>query len=93
MNRFSFIILAVAAAPASSSVGADKAPESLTFEEHVRPLFKANCFDCHGEGETLKGKLDLRLKRFAERGGESGKAIVPGQPGESLLWKKIQSGD
>ena len=52
--------------------------ERLTFEKDVRPIFKAYCLDCHG-GESLKGKLDLRLKRFAEKGGESGPAIVAGE--------------
>ena len=32
----------------------------LTFEKDIRPILKANCFDCHGEGEKLKGGLDLR---------------------------------
>lgn len=33
----------------------------LTFEKDIRPILKAHCFDCHGEGEKLKGGLDLRL--------------------------------
>ncbi|MCX7419175.1 MAG: DUF1549 domain-containing protein, partial [Planctomycetia bacterium] len=65
----------------------------LSFEKHVRPIFKAHCFHCHGEGEKLEGKLDLRLKRLAEHGGESGKGIVPGQPDASLLLKRIVSGE
>ncbi len=65
----------------------------LSFEKHVRPIFKAHCFQCHGEGEKLEGKLDLRLKRLAEQGGESGKGIVPGQPDTSLLLKRIESGE
>ncbi|MHC5542023.1 hypothetical protein ACYOEI_27705, partial [Singulisphaera rosea] len=47
--------------------GAADAP-SPTFEKDVRPILKAHCLGCHGGDETLKGKLDLRLKRFAERG-------------------------
>lgn len=65
----------------------------VTFEKHVRPILKAHCFHCHGEGEKLEGKLDLRLKRLAEQGGESGKGIVAGQPDLSLLLKRIESGE
>lgn len=65
----------------------------VTFEKHVRPILKAHCFHCHGEGEKLEGKLDLRLKRLAEQGGDSGKGIVPGQPEASLLLKRIESGE
>ncbi|HVA49558.1 MAG TPA: PSD1 and planctomycete cytochrome C domain-containing protein [Pirellulales bacterium] len=63
----------------------------LTYEQHVRPILKAHCFQCHGEEGQRKGGLDLRLKRFIEKGGESGPAIVPGNPDESLLAEKIRS--
>ena len=29
-----------------------------TFEKDIRPILKAHCFECHGEGEKLKGGLD-----------------------------------
>jgi hypothetical protein len=66
---------------------------TLTFEKDVRPIFKAYCLDCHGGGEALKGQLDLRLKRFAERGGDSGPAVVAGRPAESLLIERLKSGE
>ncbi|MBI2948573.1 MAG: PSD1 domain-containing protein [Verrucomicrobia bacterium] len=65
----------------------------LTFEQHVRPILKAHCFDCHGEGEKLKGDLDLRLRRLIVKGGESGPALVPGHPEKSELVEKIRSGE
>jgi hypothetical protein len=67
--------------------------EPLTFERDVRPILKAYCLDCHGGGEALKGKLDLRLKRFAEKGGESGPAIVAGKPEESYLLERLREGE
>ena len=69
------------------------AGERLTFEKDVRPIFKAYCLDCHGGGEAIKGHLDLRLKRFAERGGDSGPAVVAGRPGESLLVERLKNGE
>lgn len=68
------------------------APEP-TFEKHVRPILKAHCFQCHGEADKIESKLDVRLKRLLEKGGESGPAIVPGQPDQSLLLKRIESGE
>jgi hypothetical protein len=65
----------------------------LTFEEHVRPIFKAYCLDCHGGTEEVQGQLDLRLKRFAEKGGESGPAIVASHPAEGSLLARIKSGE
>lgn len=68
-----------------------KASPPLNFEQHIRPILKANCFDCHGEGGKLRGELDLRLKRFMLRGGESGPVLVPGQPEESLIFQMVSS--
>src|SRR5690349_16947433 len=72
----------------SAAVAAD-----ISFEQHIRPILKANCFQCHGEAEELKGKLDVRLARLMVKGGESGAAIVPGKPAESLLLAKVKSGE
>ena len=75
-----------AADPAASS-------SAVTFEQHVRPILKAFCLDCHGGGEQLEGKLDLRLKRFMLTGGESGSALNVGQPAESLIVTRLKSGE
>lgn len=72
---------------------AARADESPTFERDVRPILKAYCLDCHGGGEQVKGKLDLRLKRFAVRGGATGPALVPGQPDESELLARVRDGE
>lgn len=67
--------------------------EALTFEADVRPLLKAHCFQCHGEGNKTEGGLDLRLRRLLVQGGESGPAIVPGDPRQSYLIKRLRSGE
>ncbi|TXT26390.1 MAG: hypothetical protein FD138_2855 [Planctomycetota bacterium] len=67
--------------------------QELTFETHVRSIFKAHCLDCHGAEEEPKGKLDLRLVRLMRKGGESGAAIEPGKPEASLLLQRIKSGE
>ncbi len=67
--------------------------EPVTFEQHVRPVLKAYCLDCHGAGEKMPGGLDLRLKRFAVAGGKSGPAVVPKEPGKSLLLERMKSGE
>src|SRR5947209_18655655 len=69
------------------------ADKPVTFETHVRPLLKAYCFECHGEGEKLKGKLDLRLARLLARGGESGPAIVAGKQNDSLLYQRLRAAE
>jgi len=68
-------------------------PHSPEFETDVRPILKAQCWQCHGETEELKGGLDARLARFLLTGGESGPAIVPGKHAGSLLYERVSSGE
>src|SRR6185437_3214601 len=79
----------VACAPRPAIVAGEK----ITFEQHVRPILKVYCLDCHGGGEKLKGKLDLRLRRFAVHGGKSGPALVPGDAANSLLLARLKAGE
>ena len=74
-------------APTQGRAETTKPPRAsaLTYEKDIRPILKANCFDCHGEREKPKGGLDLRLRRLIVAGGESGPAIVPGKPKDSRL--------
>lgn len=69
------------------------ADDVLTFEQHIRPIFRAHCLDCHGATEELQGGLDLRLVRFQVRGGESGPALTPGSPQESYLLDRLRNGE
>ena len=69
------------------------AADALSYEQHVRPILKAYCFECHGDGDKLRGELDLRLRRLIVQGGESGPAVVSGKPADSRLLQKVQSGD
>ncbi|MBS0209573.1 MAG: PSD1 domain-containing protein [Planctomycetes bacterium] len=69
------------------------APTPLTFEQHVRPLLKQHCFQCHGEEPNPEGSLDLRLVRTMTTGGDSGAAIAPGKASASLLIEKLRAGE
>ncbi len=88
-----FIAVWLAVPCADGSGGASTAPGPLTFERDIRPILKAHCFQCHGAGEKLKGGVDLRLRRFMLTNSESGRVIVPGNPGKSVLLKMVTSGD
>ncbi len=54
------------------------------FLNRVKPLLDSRCITCHG-AEKQKGGLRLDSRAAAIKGGESGPAVVPGKPGESLL--------
>jgi mono/diheme cytochrome c family protein len=67
---------------ASSARGEDDA--TRLFRERVAPLLEKRCVACHS-GATPKGKLALTTAAGARRGGESGPAVVPHKPDESVL--------
>ncbi len=67
------------------------------FEAKVRPLLVTRCYECHSEEaaktERLQGGLRLDHREGVRQGGESGPAIVPGKPDESLLIKSVRYSD
>ena len=67
--------------------------EDLLFEKDIRPILKAHCFPCHGEDDVRESDLDLRLRRWIAKGGESGPAIVPGDAASSLLLLRVMAGE
>ena len=68
-----------------------RAGDALTFEQDIRPILRTHCFDCHGATRDKEANLDLRLVRFQLQGGDSGEAIVPGQPDASLLIERVRA--
>ncbi|HEV8059108.1 MAG TPA: PSD1 and planctomycete cytochrome C domain-containing protein [Gemmataceae bacterium] len=62
---------------------------SIPLNQHdIIPIVLRHCTACHGLRRT-EADLDLRTKAGMLRGGKSGPAIVPGQPEESLIIKRI----
>ncbi|MEI7701683.1 MAG: PSD1 and planctomycete cytochrome C domain-containing protein [Planctomycetia bacterium] len=59
------------------------------FERRIRPILSESCFQCHGDVK-LSGKLRVDSRDALLQGGESGAAIVPGNPEESLLIQAIE---
>src|SRR5262249_29917507 len=68
-------------------------PEGIEFfEKKIRPLLIDNCHKCHA-GDKVKGKLHLDSRTALLKGGDTGPAIVPGEPEKSLLIKAIHYKD
>src|SRR5436309_2562445 len=64
------------------------------FEKNIRPLLSENCYKCHSaQSEKLKGGLLLDSRDGLLKGGETGPAIVPGDPEKSLLIKAVRYTD
>ncbi len=59
------------------------------FENEVRPLLQERCIECHS-AEKQKGGLRLDSRSGWQQGGDTGPALVPGKPEESLLLKAVK---
>ena len=70
-------------------------PEQLDFfEKKIRPIFSENCYKCHSqESEKIKGGLLLDTRDGVLKGGDTGPAIVPGDPEKSLMIKAVRYKD
>lgn len=90
---FGLILIAWSA----SASAADEKPLSQEqvefFEQKIRPLLVERCLECHSHAEKIKGGLALDSRPGWQKGGDTGPAIVPEQPDDSLLIKAIRYGD
>ena len=77
---------------AVSANAADKGTEF--FERKIRPVLVERCYSCHSAQaaakKTLKGGLLLDTRQGTRKGGDSGQAVVPGKPADSLLIAAIR---
>ncbi|MBM3851049.1 MAG: hypothetical protein FJ396_12870 [Verrucomicrobia bacterium] len=62
-----------------------QAADPVDFKKQVRPILEVYCLKCHGT-EKPKGDLVMVTRADAIKGGESGTALVPGDPAKSKLY-------
>src|SRR4051812_29708428 len=60
------------------------------FEKRIRPLLVNNCYNCHSANTNSKGGLRVDDRNGLLTGGGRGPALVPGQPGKSLLLQAVR---
>src|SRR5262245_22959550 len=87
-----FVLMALAL-PVELGAGEDRpltSDELTFFEQKIRPLLIERCFECHSTGKETKGGLRLDTRAGWQQGGDSGPAIVPGKPAESLIIKAVR---
>lgn len=75
-----------------TSAEAKGTPGDDYFETKVRPILATSCGSCHLD--ATKGGLSLSSREALLKGGDTGPAIVPGDPEKSLLITAVhQTGD
>ncbi|MCX6956142.1 MAG: PSD1 and planctomycete cytochrome C domain-containing protein [Verrucomicrobia bacterium] len=71
-----------------------KPADAAFFESKIRPILIDRCYKCHSkEGDKVKGGLLLDSREAVLAGGNTGPALVPGKPDESLLIQAVRYKD
>jgi hypothetical protein len=86
------LILLIAAMARAADPEPGPSPEGIEFfEAKIRPVLVAQCQECHSvTSKSLKGGLQLDHRDGVRKGGDSGPAVEPGKPENSLLIKALK---
>src|SRR5438552_1843270 len=85
------ILLLPFSLPARSQEDAAEREGLDLFEKRIRPILIDKCYSCHSAGaEKIKGSLVLDTREGLLKGGDTGPAILPGNPDKSLLIKALR---
>lgn len=77
-----------------SAAGKFPAENLIFFEKKIRPILTEHCHKCHAvSSKKVKADLYLDTRKGLLKGGDSGPAIVPGDPEKSLLIEVIRYKD
>jgi hypothetical protein len=90
LGAISFLSLSLAAG-SSQGAGAVSAEKTAFFEKNIRPILINRCYECHSvEKGKAKGSLTLDSREAILKGGDSGPALVAGQPDKSLIIESVR---
>lgn len=73
------------------TVPGDAQPK-INFEDHIKPIFRQHCLNCHNQSEA-KGGLALDSMTAVMSGGGSGEIVYDGDHEGSRLWQLIAHED
>src|SRR5713226_785593 len=92
MKKFGASAVFVGMMLGSSARAEDAAVE---FNRDIRPIFSDKCYTCHGpDAANRKTKLRFDIEDGAKIELSKGrKAIIPGDPSQSEVYKRVASGD
>ena len=89
------ILLALGALVSVARAAPSSDPDPTQFfESRIRPLLVEKCYSCHSaQAKKLKGGLYADSPQGLLKGGDSGPAIVPGDPEQSRLIDAVRYGN
>jgi hypothetical protein len=89
------LLLFVGLGAATALAGpASQSDDAEFFEKKIRPILANSCYECHShQAKKLKGGLYLDNRDELMKGGETGVAVVLGEPEKSRLIEAVRWSD
>ena len=85
-----WIALALLAASGAGIAAPAEGDGMEFFEKEVRPVLVNRCYQCHSVAKKTKGGLALDSRESTLKGGDSGPALVAGDPEQSKLIEAVR---
>lgn len=85
---FGFAILSLSCSSLLAEAANDALPETVSYYEHIRPVFQAKCQGCHQPAKAKSEYIMTDVESLI-KGGETDTAIHPGKPDESYLLELV----
>src|SRR2546423_5190161 len=96
----SFGAAVVTASALFAAAGAETGSKSFSrlqiefYERQVQPILSEQCYKCHShQADKIKGSFVLDSRAGLLKGGDTGPAILSGQPEKSLLISAVRHED
>jgi mono/diheme cytochrome c family protein len=89
-SSVSTLLLAACVATSTLVAAPPSAEQTDFFEKQIRPLLANRCYECHSAEKKTKGGLALDTAASTLKGGDTGPALVAGDPEKSLLIEAVR---
>ncbi|QJW98941.1 PSD1 and planctomycete cytochrome C domain-containing protein [Frigoriglobus tundricola] len=93
LAAFALLLFASAASSQPTTPPAPDPTKVEFFEKKVRPILADHCYSCHSADTKPAGNLRVDDRNGLLTGGNKGPAVVPGDPGKSLLITRVVQKD
>jgi len=85
-----WLLICAVLAP-SVLAGTAHTPQELEFfEKKIRPILVDKCYPCHSPAEKVKGGFNLETREDLLKGGDTGPALIAGDPEKSRLIEAVR---
>mgnify|MGYP001191749549 CR=1 FL=1 len=90
LNEIARASVPAASEPAELMAERPTGTETVSFALDVAPVLIDSCSGCHLDAQQIRGGLNLTSFAGLLRGGDNGRALVPGRGADSLLVRKLR---